>query len=79
VLNMVMVPAEGRAGAADMRNLLKRRVVGDPINRDQTQNLPGRDNSVLPGGTSQFSCGDNSVFPGGTNQSSPRGGPVADI
>jgi hypothetical protein len=40
VLNMVMVPAEGGAVAADIRDLLKSHVVGDPINLEQPPILP---------------------------------------
>jgi uncharacterized spore protein YtfJ len=43
---MVIVPAEGRAGAVNMRDLLRHQVVGDPINRDERVILPGRAGSV---------------------------------
>jgi len=43
VLNMVTVPAEGRVGAVNIRELLRHQVVGDSINRDQPLNLPRRD------------------------------------
>jgi len=38
----VMVPAEGGARAASIRDLLEHQVVGDPINRDEPAILPGR-------------------------------------